>query len=323
MTATQKVDNRPLAPASDDFIRMVFSHSLGASVAKIEAITGQGECNNVFSVRTSSGEFILRTNTSAEGLSGYEKEAWCLEKTSSFIPGPSVLGLGSEDGTAWMIENRIQGAVGSSLRKDPLQPASSKELSVWRQLGTYAARLQDIQIEGFGFFMKSGNPGVFRNSWLEMVDYYIGEIFENDNRIDTDILTAKQIELARERLEYLKSWNFSPSLAHANFALKNTILAENGTLYVIDWGSAESTRGLHLDMAEIVTWWGFDSTIHRAFLEGCGISRTDYARIQEDVDTLVLLRSLDAIVWARANKKTRLREYAKTACKNMNRIFSA
>jgi aminoglycoside phosphotransferase (APT) family kinase protein len=277
-------------PAVRELIAKLVHDAVGESVLDFEQVVGHGVSNDVYYVTTERGERVLRATKAAEGLSNYRKEAWCMKATATLFPGPIVLGMDTTDGWSFMVETRIQGTVASA--------RSENALHVWRRLGEYAARLREVPVEGYGFHLTEQGNGVFRDTWPDIADWYLDFLFDDPLLVELGALGPGQLPRARRLVERIGRWRFDPSLCHGNLSLDNAIIGDDGVVHVIDWGTAEASRGPHFDVADVATWETPD--VLSEFVAGLGLTSTQWAAIEPDVDALVLRRALDSVKWSNA-----------------------
>jgi aminoglycoside phosphotransferase (APT) family kinase protein len=124
----------------------------------------------------------------------------------------------------------------------------------------------------------------------------LGKLFKDDTFVRYDILSTRKVGKARDLLNGLFDWSFSPTLSHGNLSLENTIVDDCGFVTVIDWGNAISHRSPHFDLAEVCAW-NKDRAVATAFIEGYGLSRDEFESICADTRLLQLWRILDCVRW--------------------------
>ena len=63
---------------------------------------------------------------------------------------------------------------------------------VWRRLGIYAARANQIPVQGYGSVMDQDQLGVFTRTWKQLIDALVTAIFRDDYRTQRGRLTTSQ-----------------------------------------------------------------------------------------------------------------------------------
>ena len=271
-------------------IHDIVAEAIGERAEHVEPVTGMGEINDVYFASTQSGEWVVRLGRDDESLDAYYKEQWCIEATAAIIPGPRVIAVGERDGRPFMVESRILGELAEHV--------VGRELEIWEVLGRYAARLGEVPVSGCGFHLDGRRSGVFRDDWPGIVDWYCDYLFGDDLLVRLEALSADDVSRVRDSVASAGEIQFTPRLNHGNFAVKNTIVGVDGVISVIDWGTAESGPGPHLDVAEVATWAMGATEIVAAFVRGCGLSAEECTTMRPAIDALILRRSLASVRWA-------------------------
>ena len=104
---------------------------------------------------------------------------------------------------------------------------------------------------------------------------------------------------------------FRLGLCHGDLAPRNTILAPDGALVLLDWGCAEAHLVPHYELLNI-------PTEHQAtFLDGYGWPLAERAALGAEVANLALLKSFDLVRWAIDRCPERTEELAGKARKQV------
>src|SRR4051794_5423042 len=150
----------------------IVSETLQCAVRRVVPILGYGQINTVFRVDTTTAPLIVRLNQ-LEHLATYQKEHWCLLQAAQHgIPVPTILAVGTAADRAYMIQAAIPGTSGATADVDASQ--------VWRRLGAYAARANQIPVQGYGGVMDPDQPGAFTSTWKQLIDELVTAIFRDD-----------------------------------------------------------------------------------------------------------------------------------------------
>lgn len=284
-------------------VREIFTSILEMEVKEIKPIIGKGAVNEVFLVKTENSPYIVRMNDAKRAYSIFEKECWCMEQAGLLgIPGPEVISIGTYREVAYMVLTFVEGTHG--------EDTDFEKGEVWRKLGEYARIFHSIKVAGFGEHIVDLEKGIFAErkhdnfdgTWSGFIKYNVDSLTEDDELVKQNILTKKQSMAIKERFECLYGKSFQFGLIHGDLSLKNTIVNDGGNVTLLDWGSAQVTIVPHYEIIELIRSQidqGYPSDLElEEFLKGYGFSKSDYFGIKEDMNTLLLLRSIDKLRWA-------------------------
>ncbi len=282
---------------------------------EVFAILDKGHANLVYKVTVPSATYILRIDKNGSGLKTYTKEKWCMEKAAAQgIPTAQCVALGIHENHAYSFQTYIEGKDGAD------RPEEHDR--IWFTLGKYAKLINQIPVHGYGEDLKFPEKDDFGNPWKGVIEYSIDWLFEDDFFVKEKILSESQVEKIKARLTELYSWDFSPVLCHSNLAPKNTIVHPDGTIYLIDWGTAMSHRAPHLELSEVLTW-DYEKKHEDAYMKGYGITPDEYSTIARDVETLVILRLVDSIKWGYQKKEDwKNVDFVRNSINKINRMIS-
>jgi aminoglycoside phosphotransferase (APT) family kinase protein len=262
---------------------------------RVVRIVERGSVNKAFVVEAPNTKLVVRLGDQNESLQEYAKEAWCIDKAASRdVPVAKVLDMGVIEEPAYMIQAYIAGDEG----RDSQFPTSS----VWRQLGRYARLIHSIQVAGFGLKLQDLTQGDSQESWLEYLNYNIESLNENDELIKLKVVTQSQSRVIRAIFENLKRRTFNFGLNHGDLSLKNVIVDESGKVNLLDWGSAEASIVPHHDLIQMLKMNMLendpDDAAIQSFLDGYGISQSEFEQMRPTLENLLLLRAFDKLRWA-------------------------
>jgi tRNA A-37 threonylcarbamoyl transferase component Bud32 len=262
---------------------------------RVVPILGRGSVNKVFMVEATNTKLVVRIGDNNESLEEYTKEAWCIDKAAELgVPVATVLDVGVFEEHAYILQEYIAGDEG----RDTLFPRSH----VWRQLGKYARLIHSIEVAGFGMKLSDLTEGDFRESWLEYLNYNIESLNENDELIRLKVVTQSQSRVITTIFEDLKGKVFNFGLNHGDLSLKNVIVDEFGNVNLLDWGSAEASIVPHHDLIQLLKMNMVendpDDADIRSFLDGYGISHSEFDQMKATLQNLLLLRAFDKLRWA-------------------------
>lgn len=291
-------DETPLATrVGDELAARIASEFFGVRRVGLRRIVGKGVVNQIFVAEAGDERIVVRLCDDIWALKQHEKEAWCIGQAAGLgIPGPEVFAVGTaEGGAAYMIESFVGAAAGDEL------PASA--FRIWRKLGEYARAIHTVELEGFGIDLPDFTSGDARGGWLRYVDYNIESLNEQDELLRLGVLRPGQsaeVRLIFEELRRGREFRFG--LNHGDLSLKNTIVDEAGTVFLLDWGSAAADIVPHRDLVEMLEMRTLkndpDDAGVSAFLKGYGMTRGRYEALLPEIESIYLLRSFDLVRYA-------------------------
>jgi len=266
------------------------SDYIGEDVIKVKQITGKGEVNDTHICSTSSNKYILRINPEESMLDRFQKEEWCMNQAQKVgVPGADVIKIGMKNDHPYMVLSYIDGVDGDDIEKN-------KQVRIWQALGEYTRKIHSIKVSGFGENMTS--DGIFDGSWEEYLEYNISSLSNQDKLFELGIITQEKSNLLRNKFTKLRDTFFTFGMIHNDLSLNNTRVSSDGTIYLLDWGSAEVSVAPHMDLAEILqSSLEENSKEFGLFLEHYGISKQEYETMKPDIASLKLLQCTDKLRW--------------------------
>lgn len=252
-------------------------------------ILDKGVRNKVFKVTAHSTEYIFRLNSEKRALAMYQKEKWCMDKAREVgVPTSECLYVGMSGEYAYMILSYIEGVNGDDSQLD--------KRDIFRKLGEYAQVFNSVQTAGFGRDTVDPDMG-FTQTWEEFHDATMNKVVDNPVLVESGVFSREQIGKIKTRLSEMKDWNYRPHLCHGNLGSNNTVVNPDGEIFVIDWGNGAGHLAPHVDLADIIAW---NSTriFLDDFLEGYGMSKDEFRKIEREVNDILILKLLDVMKWA-------------------------
>ncbi|KKI89450.1 hypothetical protein WQ54_26680 [Bacillus sp. SA1-12] len=280
----------------------IASAYLQESINSIDPIVGKGSVNQLFIVRSNNNEIVVRLNHDRRAMIEYEKESWCIDQAiQSGIPSPDVLAVGQYGETPYMILSLVEGEHGEN--------SQIENKYIWRKIGQYTKAFHSIKVSGFGEILADRDSGAFEaplhenfdGTWLGYIKYNINSLTAEDELIKLGILTIHQSETIKKRFERLLEQPFQFGLTHGDLSLKNTIVNKDGLVSLLDWGSAAVNIVPHWDLIlclQCLIDGKLNAAEFQAFLEGYGITRSQFLSMEKDLHTLILLNAFDKLRWA-------------------------
>jgi aminoglycoside phosphotransferase (APT) family kinase protein len=247
-------------------LAQITESAFGSSYTNAVPIVGKGKSNQVFKVEIDNRSFIFRLSKGKEQLDLYKKEKLCAEKAQeSGVKTPSITHIGCVEEWTYSIQEFIEGTLGTE--------ANEKE--VWFKLGQVAKQVHQIPANEIAINYRQK----------------LHDLFSEDHFLEHDVITEETQKAIVNRLQETINWEFSPKLCHGNFWPNNVILAKEGSVWLIDWGTATGNWAPVADLADIYTWKTGKNNI-ATFCDGYGLSNTEVQTMMRDIQTLVLLRLL-------------------------------
>ena len=297
--------NLPLESLTPDYIALqnaaplagqIVASVLGFSVREMTPVYGLGAVNLICFVETNELEVVVRLSKPDDDTEKmrreYEKERWCIERASAAgVPSPVVLAVGEHAGRAYMLQERVPGVNG----KQSDVPAEE----LLRQLGRYARIIHTLPVDGFGDNVQCFESGKAEEGWRRFIDYNLGALSEGDPLIELGVYLPEQQETIREAFSWLRGLPLKVGLNHGDLARRNTIVDEKTRrVTLLDWGCAEMNIVPHYELNAFLHWYQPDDSKLHAFLDGYGITKDDWAALQPELTSFVLLKSFDLTRWA-------------------------
>lgn len=263
-------------------------HRILDKVISISLAPNQGEVNRVYIVERSTGKAIVRLNNESD-FPRFKKEAWCLETaTRQGILSPKLLDFGVKDDCAFMVLEYIPGLNGKDIKEDKSR--------IWKKIGEYAKKINSVSTYGFGERLVS--PGSFADTWDRYLDYNISSLNENDKLLGLKVLTPENLNVVKDRFVSLKEKELKFGLIHGDLSLENVIV-DNAKITLIDWGVAQSSIVPHMELVDLLqNILSDESDEFKNFLEGYGMSVSEYESIKQEMGVLNLLQAVDKLRWA-------------------------
>ncbi len=265
---------------------------IGEDVLEVKQIAGKGEVNDTYIFTTESNKRIVRIDPNETTLDRFRKEAWCMnEAMKHSVPGPQVIKIGMKNGHPYMVMSYIKGVDGEDVGKE-------QQTKIWQTLGEYARKVHSIKVSGHGEKMTS--DGIFDGSWGGgYLEYNIASLNDDDKLLELGIITPEQSKMLRDIFLRLKHTPLTFGLIHNDFSLSNARMSQDGTIYLLDWGSAGVNVIPHIDIIEILqSSLEENSKEFGLFLEHYGINREEYEAMKPDIANLKLLLRTDKLRWA-------------------------
>lgn len=306
--ASDHLAAREALPLAADIVSTV----LNLPVQRVTPLVGLGAVNLIFFVETNGAEIVVRLNKPEDSVAkvcgDYEKERWCLERSSAAgVPGPDVLAVGEYSGRAFMLQNRVPGV--------NCMQSEMASVELWRILGRYARQIHAIPTNGFGESVEAFESGNAMEGWLRFVDYNLGELTQSDPLLALGVYAPDQQNAIREAFTWLRSLPLHVGLNHGDLARRNTIVDTSGRVYLLDWGCAEMHIVPHYDLNAILHWYQpGDANLH-AFLEGYGITGEEWTKLLSELYVFILLKAFDLTRWAIDRCPARIQDHAERAAR--------
>ncbi len=298
--------------------REIVRDAFGQEPTQTPFPVGHGVVNHVYGTQVGGRTLVVRFS-SDEGAAGeHQKEAWCIQQaTAAGIPGPEVHALGTLSGTSYMIQTYLEGIKG--------EEAPSLGPHVWQELGRYARLSHSIPVQGYGGHLADAGRGLFSNAhtatWAAFIDYNIASLSANDALLELGVYTTRQRGEIASLFDSLKTEAFQFGLCHNDLKPGNTIISPNGEVALLDWGSAMVHIVPHMDVAEILRWQDPEGQHVRSFLEGYGLSWTEFKALLPQVEALQLIGAFDLVRWAIDRRPARVAECAARAKRLLERTL--
>lgn len=263
--------------------RQILQHHFGKLPEKVARIHG-GLANHVFEARVGREEIVLRISEKPAKLQIYMKEQWAVSAArKNEIPTPEILEVCNDViGLPYMISRTVVGSPAAEV-------TGPNRNEVLRELGQYAARINQIKTQDYGHIFDWSPNKLSRNrTWAE---YFESEL-DLGGRVESlrrsGVLEPANVKKLRRQIQLMKKWKASPSLCHGDLRLKNVILDKKQKIIaILDWENCSSN---------IPPYWELSIALHdltmdekEVFLDGYGIALKDYLQMVPAIKALNLL----------------------------------
>lgn len=272
----------------DTLIKDISLRYLSHELDRFEAIEGRGEVNQVYKVIAGDRTVILRINTPNE-YERFLKEKWCADTASRTVSTPRVICVDKTPECAYMLLDYIPGKNGKDI-------AATSHF--WQLMGQDLHKIHRIPVNGFGEKLQDFTTNT-RNHWSVYLSENIQALSGNSPIIELRIFDNQEVDRLVRLFESLQNKEFAFGLSHGDYSPANTIVSQDGSVNIIDWGSAEAHIVPHHDFGVILNEsLSENSQLFDSFLEGYGLTIEEYDKIKDDVAVLHLLEAIDKLRWA-------------------------
>ena len=283
------MEEKNSAPAREvnkykEFARRVIEHHFGTRPKRVDH-KAAGLSNFVFHAQHAEGEFIVRISPLQEAINSFIKEQWSqLAAQKAGVPTAEILEVGvSVIPQPYMITRHIKG-----------QPAATHpdRLSIVRQMGEIAARINSVRTHGFGAtFEWSNNLLSLNNSWKG----YLENEFRYREKLEClekrGLLSKKASRVIAAIFRDAAKLKPRPTLCHGDLRLKNVIVDDTGKVAaILDWEKATSNLSPHWELSLALHDLGIDEK--QSFIEGYGLTRRKLR------DALPLIKAFNILNYA-------------------------
>ena len=267
-------------------------------IQSIKEIVGLGSVNQIFDIQGKDGSYIVRLNEDLGKEIEYRKEKWCIETVSNLgIPSPKILGTGLTDKVVYMVQEKIRG-------KNGKQCTSIEKENIWRALGRYAKtfnqvkKIEDQQVE----------EAEFHASWKARLEYNLIELNSEDSLLQKKVFTPREHQISKSILTQLVSKKFQVGLVHGDLCPRNVIQHQE-KIYLLDWGTAEINVIPHTELGIMLMSKEASENEFQAFKQGYGISNSAYLEMENEIESLNFLHTLDKYRWAESYDVENIKTY--------------
>ena len=267
-----------------EFARRVIEHHFGTRPKRVEH-KAAGLSNFVFHVQHAEGEFIVRISPLQEAINSFIKEQWSqLAAQKAGVPTAEILEVGvSVIPQPYMITRHIDGHAAA---------VHPERLSIVRQMGEIAAKINSVRTHGFGAtFEWSNNLLSLNNSWKGYLEDEYRFLEKLELLEKRSLLSKKAVREITSILRDAARQKPRPTLNHGDIRLKNVIVDDAGKVAaVLDWEKATSNLSPQWELSIALHDLGIDEK--QSFIEGYGITRRKLR------DALPLIRAFNILNYA-------------------------
>lgn len=225
--------------------RELAENVLADSPREVNLLGSQGNVNRTFEVVSDGRELILRVRFNQNDTRQFYSEQRCAELIGEQGCDwtPKVLQVGFQNNHSYSIQEKVSGTVGSAYNGDLCD--------VWEQVGRYASVFHQFEVPSYLYNIFEAVHE--QSPWCQGYFDYLGGC-DNSILVKQGILTPDQFQQALAGLEPLLDLKFAPTLAHGNLSLHNLVVADDGKVHIIDWGTCQGHLAEQLDLAELLVF---------------------------------------------------------------------
>ncbi|MBO1004844.1 aminoglycoside phosphotransferase family protein [Pseudogracilibacillus auburnensis] len=286
-----------------EYARVIAYQYLKEEIINVDSIIGKGSVNKIYLVQSNHVKVIVRMNADVGAFNDYQKEQWCMKKAAELgIPSPSVFEIGRYKNITYMIQSFVEGRHG--------EDKEANKLALWKRIGEYSKKIHSVKTTGFGENLIDLERGIFQSpshdnfdgTWPSFVQYNIDSLTDDDELLKLGVITVNQSKKAKHLFKKLLDRKFSFGLNHGDLSLKNTLIDQDGTVTLLDWGCAEVNIIPHGDILQLIQGQIENDNPSeeelQAFLDGYGHLLHHYPNLQDELNELLLIRAFDKLRWA-------------------------
>ncbi|GAA1840729.1 phosphotransferase [Microlunatus capsulatus] len=263
----------------------------GLPTAPAQEVRGAGSVNHVVVLGRGDERVVVRFAREQERGDEFVVESWCLRAAAAAgLPVPAALADGVLDGVPYGVQRYVPHL--------PLEPADPGRL--WWTLGDWARRTADVPVGDDApdaLFTRFGRD--LPAAWQAHLDYNRAALTAEDPLLGLGVYPAAEQPRLHERLDRLAATPLRTGLGHGDLVPRNVLRAPDGTLVLIDWGTAACGP---VPFADLLTLTGHhtDDDIASpdqlaAFAAGFG---TTLPALLAPLDDVRAVAVLDRVRWA-------------------------
>lgn len=277
----------------------------GLPAGPVSELVGLGSVNRVFVVGSPGSRFVVRIAIDPLRAEEFTTEDWCLRRAAAAgILSPEPLAHGVLDGAAFGVQRYVE----------HLPHERTDRRAVWRELGRYARCVNQLTVTDdapSGLFSRFGRD--LPTAWRAHLEYSLGELNRADPLVTLGVYGPAERRRLRQAISSLGETELSFGLSHGDLAPRNALRRADGSLVLIDWGSASCGPVPYTDLLVLQRpddLAGPNAGDLAAFAAGYGIELGD---LDETLAAIRVLSALDLVRWALERRPDRLTELGAAA----------
>ncbi|WP_026377746.1 aminoglycoside phosphotransferase family protein [Aestuariimicrobium kwangyangense] len=300
--------------------------ALAAAIAARHGLEGpldhltEGQTNHVFG----TPEAVIRFSRdplrgTVTDVDEFAKEAWCSRAAEAAgVVTPRVLAVGQ-----FQTEGSGSGAAGADPLSVPYQlqermrgeHPDEATPRLWQRLGDCAAALARIPLDDAPgqLFTRFGRD--LAEAWAQHVHHNLVALGDDDPLFELGVYRASDLEWLTDWVSATKPVGQQHGLFHGDLNPGNVLVAPDGELVLLDWGSAATGPVPWGDLVHLQR--GRFPHLAEDFAAGFGIDPEEVAR---GLPRLELLQALDLVRWAIDRRPDLLDHYRTTATQTVRRL---
>lgn len=290
-------------------VRIAAQHGLPA--VPIRAL-GVASVNHAFAVGQDQDHYVIRFAVDPLRGDEFTVEAWCSRLAAAHgIATPEVIAVGTLDQVPYTVQRFVPHGPRDAV------PGHQR----WHTIGRYARMINELPLAAdapAGLFARFGRD--LPVAWQAHVAYGLAELTAEDPLLALGVYSAADRPRLQRLMTRLAETEVAFGLSHGDLASRNVLVQPDGTLVLIDWGSAACGPVPHTDLLVLLRDHERDGDPSTEDLAAFGAGYgCDLAELRPTLDAIRLVTALDLVRWALDHRPDQVAAYVSQARQELAR----